>query len=213
MRILLVTVVVTGLVALLAGILVDASGSAHRQSGSNLVMDRGFVAVLPPGEGVCQFGFVPADTAGVRVHAVASGPVSLSTEVDDQARVVATGTVNAAPSGTALIPLRQAVRRPLPATARVCIVNHGQSKVSLGGMPTPAARPTRVGTTPQRGVVRIEFTRPGQESWWQLLPTLVHRFGVAKSHWLGGWSLFLAALLTLVGSVIVVRTLLSEERL
>ena len=54
------------------------------------------------------------------------------------------------------------------------------------------------------------YLRAGEESWWQLIPTLSERFGLGKAPLYGAWSLLLAALL-LLGVWIAVFRLLARE--
>jgi hypothetical protein len=223
-RKLLIAVVAIGLAALLAGVAIDASGSANRMAGSNLigqivvvrdgraVRDVQPVAKLPPGARLCQAWTVPADTSAVRVRIFTSAPAAppLAAEIVSGGRTVSSGALPAGPARElATIPITR-VRRSL-LDAQICIVNRGPSAVSLGGAATPQNQAVRVNGVPQGGLVRFDFLRPGSESWWQLLPTVVHRFGLAKSHWLGAWTFFLTGLLVVLAVGLAVRTLLREE--
>jgi hypothetical protein len=224
-RKLLVILVAVGVVALLAGVLIDASGSAQRMAGSNqvgqnvtvrngrTVRDALPVATLPPGGKLCQpWPAVPADTASLRLRTFESAQTrpSLSGEIVAGGRPLYSGTLPAGPrSDYVEVPITR-VRRTV-AGAQVCFTNHGPGTVSLGGAPALPAQVPKVGGKPQAGLVRFEFMRPGSESWWQLLPTLEHRFGVGKSRWTGSWTFFLAGLLMVLAIGLAVRTLLRED--
>jgi hypothetical protein len=56
------------------------------------------------------------------------------------------------------------------------------------------------------------YLREHRESWWQLLPTLVDRFGLGKASLIGDWTLPTVAVLFLGTWVAVVRLLLRELR-
>jgi hypothetical protein len=198
-RLPLIAVVAIGLAALLVGIAVDASGSARRLAGSNLVADVGLVAQLPPGGKLCQPGLVPGDTAALRlrVDGGARPRPALAAAVLQGTRTVASGELLAGAPGIVDVPLSHV--RHVVDQATTCVMNRGNTDVSLAGTPTP-----------KQGLVRMEYMRPGNESWWALLPTLVHRFGLGKSHWLGGWSLLLVGLLMVASAGIAVRTLVCE---
>ena len=217
-------VVAVGLAALLVGVAVDASGRAKRMAGSNmvgqaivvrngqLVRDVVRVATLPPGGRLCQVWTVPKDTAAVRVRIFTGAQTApaLTGEIVSGGRTVSSGTLPAGPRHDRVdIPLTR-VRRTLP-NAQACVANRGPGTVSLGGAPAPRSQAPLVGGKPQEGLVRFEFMRPGGESWWHLLPTLTHRFGLAKSHWLRGWTLPFTALLMVLAVAVAVRTLLREE--
>jgi hypothetical protein len=216
--------IAVGLAALLVGIAIDASGRAERMAGSNLVnqtvgvRDGGLVrdvvpvATLPPGGRLCEPWTVPADTAALRYRVFTSSPTlpALTAEVVAGGRTVSSGTLAAGPRrDTVNVPLAR-IPRTLP-LAQACVTNRGPGTVSLGGDTAPGYQAPTVGGKPQKGLVRIEFMRPGEESWWALLPTLTHRFGLGKSHWLGGWTLPFAALLVVAAAALAVRTLLREE--
>jgi len=208
-----VIVIAVGLAALVIGIAIDASGRAQRMAGSNLVNLQPLqVATLPPGGRLCQPWTVPADTAALRYRVYTSEPTlpALTAEIVSGGRVVSSGTLAAGPRRDEVnVPLAR-ISRTLP-VAQVCVTNRGPGTVSFGGAPTPGYQAATVGGKPQKGLVRIEFVRPGEESWWALLPTLTHRFGLGKSHWLGGWTLPFAALLVVAAAALAVRTLLREE--
>src|SRR5690242_18163835 len=83
-RTLSVIVIAIGLAALLAGVVIDASGHAKRMAGSNLVNQMVVpVATLPPGGRLCEPWTVPADTAALRVRVFTSSPTlpALTAEV------------------------------------------------------------------------------------------------------------------------------------
>jgi hypothetical protein len=136
----------------------------------------------------------------------------LTAQVRAAGGTVAAGTLKAGwTQGLAAVPVSR-VRRTLP-FATVCVTNRGGVKLAIAGAPTAPAQAPLVAGVRQQGAVRFEYLRPGRESWWDLLPTIFHRFGLGKSHWLGGWTLALAGLLVLIGSAIAVRSLLREESL
>lgn len=212
-RTLSVIVIAVGLAALVAGVVIDASGHAKRMAGSNLVNQMVIpVATLPPGGRLCEPWTVPADTASLRVRIFTSAQTApaLTAEALSGGRTVSSGTLPAGPRHDYVnVPLAR-VPRTLP-TAQACLTNRGPGTVSLGGAPAPGYQSPTVGGKTQKGLVRIEFMRPGSESWWHLLPTLTHRFGLAKSHWLRSWTLPFAGLLVVLAAGLAVRTLLREE--
>jgi hypothetical protein len=224
MRKLLVIVVAVGLAALLVGVAIDASGSANRMAGSNLigqaivfrngglVRDTLPVATLPPGGRLCQAWTVPAGTRSVRVRTFTSARQlpELRAEIVESGRTLYAGALPVGPRrDNADIPVTR-VRRSL-LQPQICVTSAGPGTVQLGGAPAPGYQAPRVGGKPQKGLVRFEFVRPGSESWWQLLPTLEHRFGLGKSRWTGSWTFFLTGLLMVLAIGLAVRTLLLEE--
>jgi hypothetical protein len=205
---LVAAVVVVGLVAILAGIAIDGSGSAPRLAGSNLLPNSQFVAAVPPHGRLCQpRESLPGDTGGLRVRIGTyrrPGP-ALRAQVSLNGHPLTAGTLSPGwRQGDVLIPLAR-VAKPVTGVT-VCISNGGAGKIVLAGTPEPPSLAARVGARPQGGLVRIEYMRPGRESWWQLFPVILHRFGLAKSHWIGGWTLLLAGFLLLAAAAIAVLT-------
>jgi hypothetical protein len=62
----------------------------------------------------------------------------------------------------------------------------------------------------QPGRISLIYLRPGDESWWQLLPTLARRFGLGKASFFGEWTLPLLAVLLLCVWVATARLLTRE---
>jgi hypothetical protein len=87
----------------------------------------------------------------------------------------------------------------------------GSSNVAIGGQAGPGGT-ERVDGKPEPGNISLLYFRPGSESWWQLLPTLVTRFGLGKASFFGGWTLPVLALLLLALWVGTVRLLIRELR-
>jgi Predicted membrane protein (DUF2142) len=205
-------VVAIGLVAILSGVIVDASGTAPRLAGSNLLSNAQYIATVPPHGRLCQpREFLPADTGALQLRMSAfshPGP-PVRAEVSLNGRQITAGSVRAGWSeGDVPIPVARVTRAVAGVT--VCLWNEGAAKIAIGGAPVPPSVAAQVATRPQEGLARIEYIRPGRESWWQLFPTIVHRFSLGKSHWLGGWTLLLAAGLLLGAAALSVLTILRQ---
>ena len=50
--------------------------------------------------------------------------------------------------------------------------------------------------------------RPGRESWYELLPTIAHRFSIAKAGFLRDWEWLAALALVLATAFLAIRTVL-----
>ena len=60
------------------------------------------------------------------------------------------------------------------------------------------------------GRVRMEFMRPGEESWWSLAPTVVHRLGIGRGDLIGSWVVIPALLAPFVcGDVVLGAAILA----
>lgn len=187
---------------------------APRRSGTDLTADIGPVVALAPAQRICQFDeLLPGDTDALRLEAtsVAAGPLpALAVTIDGATGRLGTGMLpRGMASGAAVVPLARVVRGTQAAT--ICISNPGPGEVSFGGSAPSQGPPIEGGGSPPGAHVRIEYMRPGRESWAQLLPTLVHRFSLGKSDLLRRWEAAAALILMLVAVVLGARTMLVEE--
>jgi hypothetical protein len=200
--------------AVLLGLALDASGRATRTAGSDHVTPLVFSATVPGGGVVCQpDAFLPEDAASVQVTIGTYGrPVpDLRLDVVDAAKEeVASG--NLAPGaheGVVSIPIRH-VRSARESTS-ACLHVGGSSTVVLGGEGSPLQLGSEiVDGHPQVGRISLIYFRKGSESWWELLPTLIHRFGLGKSTLFGDWTLPFAALVLVGVWFAAIRLLLRE---
>jgi hypothetical protein len=207
-------VVVIGSLALLIAGLVTLLQRAPRRAGTNLTANTGFVIPLEAGELLCEPGeLVPGDTGALRLS-ISSGAVPgprLDATIEAAGRRLAAGDLASGwRSGTVTIPISHV--RTTEQGATVCIVNHGASRISIGGSVPDANFYMAIGGKPLSGRMRIEYMRPGSESWLALLPTLAHRFALAKADLVRHWAATAALLLMLFAVVLALRTVLREER-
>lgn len=186
--------------------------SEPRRSGTNLIADSGFVIPLAPGQQLCEPGeLLPGDTGGLRLAAdsgASAGP-RLTAHIFSARGAVSSGVL--APgwhSGAVLIPIRR-VARTL-ASAIVCLRNAGSRPVSFGGSAPASGFVIELAGKPFGGRLRIEYMRPGSESWFSLLPTLVHRFSLAKSDIVRHWAWVAVLVLMLLAIALAGRTMLRE---
>lgn len=205
-------VVALGLLALLLAALAVLLQSAQRRSGTNLTADTGFVIPVEPGELLCEPDeLLPGDTGGLRLSASSGaepGP-RLDVTIAAGARRLASGGLAAGwRSGTITIPV-SVVHATQGAT--VCLVNRGSSRVSFGGSVPDANFYVALGGKPLSGRLRIEYMRPGSESWLALLPALLHRFSLAKADLVRHWAAPAVLLLMVLAIALALRTILREE--
>jgi hypothetical protein len=206
-------VLLAGLAALLAAGTVGLLQRAPRLAGTNLTADAGFAIALAAGQELCEPGeLVPGDTGALKLDAstAAAGGPRLSTTVGLPAGGFHVGGLAAGwHSGVVQIPLQH-----VPATlsgATVCIRNQGPGSVAFGGSVPDSGFVIQLAGKPLGGRLRIEYMRPGSESWLQLLPTLSHRFSLAKSDVVRHWAAAAAIVLMLLALALSIRTLLREE--
>ena len=205
-------VVALGLLALLLTALAVLLQSAQRRSGTNLTANTGYVIPVEPGELLCEPDeLLPGDTGALRLSASSGakpGP-RLDVTIAAGARRLATGRLAAGwRSGTVTIPV-SVVRATQGAT--ICLVNRGSSRVSFGGSVPDANFYVALGGKPLSGRMRIEYMRPGRESWLALLPALLHRFSLGKADLVRHWAAPAVLLLMLLAIGLTLRTILREE--
>ena len=73
--------------------------------------------------------------------------------------------------------------------ARFCLRDDGARPIALAGdSPDPGYQLQIAGRTIESQRVRIDYMRPASESWLELAPTIVHRFGGRQGSWVRGWA-------------------------
>jgi hypothetical protein len=142
---------------------------------------------------------VPADTAAVAYIMRNDGrPASdLRVGIADESGPVTGGRRKGAYSRDDQVAVRlDSVVEAGIEDASVCLENRGRETLRVAGVFTgPQENVASVDVVPQQGRARIAYLRPGSESWWELVPTIVHRFGLGKGDMLGSWAIGLVALL------------------
>ena len=190
-----------GLVAALVAVGLVLSDSAQRQAGSNYVPERERARTIEGAGGYCQRDQdIPADTAALRLLlGTFEGPrPAVDVVVRAAGRRLTSGRIPAdpvPPTEHQVVPL-EPVARSTP-NAIVCLrVRAGKGR-----------RTVLYGTL---GQVRFEWLRAGQESWIELLPTIVHRFALGKANPVGAWLLAVALVLLALATGAALRVAARE---
>jgi hypothetical protein len=208
-------VVGASLLAILVASGLALSRTAERRSGSNWAPSGAFIEGLNQGQEACQDQeLLTADTAAVRVTLGSYGKLAPPVSVrftGPHGEALTSGTLGAGwKQGTVRIPVGH-VSTAVP-EARFCIRDDGSRPIALAGDSPDPGYPLQVaGRTVENQRVRVDDLRPGRESWWQLLPTIVHRFSVAKAGLVRSWNWIAVALLMLVAVALASRLLLRED--
>jgi hypothetical protein len=193
-------VLAAGFVLLLAALGVTLSHAESRQAGGNQVPEVGEVVKRRGTWRKCQGPeIVPKDAAKLRLLVGTYGRPTPELRVTARARgrgIVTSGVLPAGGrEGHVDIPVRRVGEAQVG--DRVCVSVRGRSR----------ARTVLYGAA---GRLRLDWFREGSESWFELLPTIAHRFGLAKANPVGPFLLPLAALILLVGWVATARLVLRE---
>jgi hypothetical protein len=189
-----------GLVAIAAALVLVLADSKPRQAGSNYVLEAGPVLTLKGSGSRCQEQqVIPADSAALRLLVGTYGEPMPAVRVSARAggRAIAAGRLPAGgEEGHVRIPIDRVGR--LVDDAEVCVAIRA---------PDRSRRTVLYGSGDQ---VRFEWLRPDSESWFELVPTVAHRFGLAKPFVSGAWVLVLAGLLLAAAWVLGLRLVVRE---
>lgn len=193
-------VLVAGFVLLLVALGVTIASSAPRDAGSNFVPQDAEVAQLRGHAERCQDAeFVPEDAGALRLLVGTYGrpapEIRVTARTADGTLVTAGRRPPGGPEGKVDIPVRET--SAAHAGTSVCVSVAGPGRTVLYG---------------SGEALRLEWLRPGSESWLDLIPTVAHRFGLAKWSPLGAWLIALAALLVVAAWCAAARLLLRELR-
>jgi len=198
------------------GFLVDMSGSAPRGAGDDSVSRPVFANTVPGGGVLCQGSMVlPGDAASINILIGTYGHRMPRIAVQFKnlhGRTVATGAL---PAGVTVDPLGNRIALGYPhgpsVAGTLCLHVGGTHQIAFGGEPFPTTiSAVRVNGQLQAGKVSVIYTRPGRESWWQLLGALDQRFGLGKSTIFGNWTLPVVALVALALWFAALRFLVRE---
>jgi len=185
-------------VVVAAGLVVALSDSKPRQAGSNYVPEAGPVATLKGRDTRCQRGeVIPADTGALRVLIGTYGRQvpGLKVTVRESGRTISSGLFAGGREGHVSVPLEPIHRRVEGAIVCVDVLGERGARTVLYGA---------------NGLLRFEWLRPGSESWFGVLGTVAHRFGLGRGFFGGAWVLALAALLLAGAWALAVRLTLGE---
>ena len=189
-----------------------------RLSGTNLTANRELVALLEGGQQACQDQeLLPGDTAALQLNVGVTGagpPLSATVTGPDGATLTRGRLAPGWRRGEIRIPVARVASSV--EDVRVCIRNdapaQGGRAIDLGGQAFELGQSTEVaGKLQENQHVRIDYLRPGRESWLRLTPTIVSRFSLGKPGPLRHWE-WIAVLLLMVGCAwLAVRTILSTS--
>ena len=193
-------VLVAGFVLLLAALGVTLAKSTPRAAGSNHVAQSEEVATLRGHAEHCEDAqLIPKDAGALRLlvgtYGLPAPAIRVTARTADGTLVTAGRRAAGGPEGSVDIPVRTTTAAS--PGARVCVAVAGSGRTVLYG---------------SAGALHLEWLRPGSESWLGLLPTVAHRFGLAKWPALGAPLLALAALLVVAAWCAAVRLVVRELR-
>jgi hypothetical protein len=191
-------VLAAGFVLLLAAVAITLAHAEPRQAGSNHVPEAEEVVKRRGVWRHCQGGeIVPKDAAKLRLLVGTYGRPTPRLRVRALAPGGGVATAGSLPAGRAEghvdIPVRPVGQSQ--GDVRVCVSVSGPGRTVLYG---------------SAGRLRLDWFRAGSESWFGLLPTIAHRFGLARANPVGPLLLPLAGLILLAAWVATAMLALRE---
>ena len=201
------------LLVLLVAILIVVLQREPRRAGTNMTPLASVAIALPSGQELCEPGeLVPADTAGLRVLVRSSGPTGplRARVLGPGGGVVASGTLAAGwRPEEVTVPIS---RVGTTTSGIVCLQNGGSSQLLFGGaLPDPPYTYVIAGQQ-QSGRLRIDYMRPGRESWLGLVTPLTYRFSLGRSPLTRWWASGAVLVLMLAVVALTAWILLRPER-
>jgi hypothetical protein len=178
------------LVAISLGVLLS-HGKPRLATSNSQVRFSAIAVPLPAGRRRCQVGeYVPHDAAAVRLFAgtprTGGGPVELVVRGQGGARRGRLAHLTTAPVRFPLSPLGRDINE-----GTVCLRNLGRAGIAFAGNKTSTSADAN-GKAKAKDDFRLDYLRPGRESWWQIAPTVARRAGLHKASVFGTWTLWAA---------------------
>jgi hypothetical protein len=203
-----------GLLMLVGAAILILLQSGPRRAGSNLTAEVGFAIPLDPGQELCEPGeLLPGDTGALQLDAETGGSrgPALGARINGPTGApLSSGQLAAGwRAGSVRIPVAR-VAQTVPG-ATVCLRNQGPGKVAFAGSVPDSVFQIQLAGKPLGGRLRIEYMRPGSETWLGLLPTLAHRFSLAKSNLVRHWAAAGVLVLMLLAIALATWTIVKEE--
>jgi hypothetical protein len=192
-----------GAVLIVIAVLAFSLGKHPVVAGTNTAAPLYAALELPRGEARCQtVSRVPAGATHLRVVVTSvtgpAGRLHVNIAPTEGGQVAVAGRKRVRPAGL-VIRLERKTRAVHPAT--VCMTYLGRGRMILAGeikrVPPREAAPGE----PERGVASIVFLQRGLSSWASRRDTIAERFDNAQPGFVGGWSLWAAALLAVAAAV------------
>jgi hypothetical protein len=210
-------VAVAGSIALAGVLLAMLLHSGPRRAGTDSTPDGVFVASLLGGQKACQGAErLPADTASLRITVGTygkPGPPLGASVTAASGQVLTSGVLKAGwRQGIISIPVRRV--RTASEPVQVCFANlqrgHSTPIVIAGDLGDPGYTMQIAGHTAVDARLRIDYMRPGSETWLSMLPAIAHRLTLARSGIVRHWDWIAFPLLMILAVGLALRLVLAE---
>lgn len=185
------------LVVATAAAVLDDERPRLAATNSKVIVSR--VAVtIGPGEERCQGGeYIPQETARLRMYVGGFDqdggyPLEVSARYADGREATRAWLEGGYRPGPVDLPVPQPARDV--AGGVLCIQNEGPGPMGFAGNLTPPGLgpgPNSPGARPT-DEVRVDYYRPGRESWFEIAPEIAARFALFKPGFVGAWTMWAA---------------------
>jgi Predicted membrane protein (DUF2142) len=204
---------------LAVGVAATLARAQPRRSGSNGARPSAVVATATGGRTLCQHGTtLPAGTASLHAQMTpggAAGPALLVT-ARQGTRVLDRVPVAAGWRGIELVaPVARSARDYAGVDVCVSVTRGGGPVGAIGDRAAPGTGALTLDGRAVGAAMRIDWYRPGSESWWALAATVMTRIGRGHGGWGGPWVGWSALALALAAGGLAIglawRALTSER--
>jgi hypothetical protein len=207
--------VALALALVLAGLVIVLSQRSQRLAGSNSqVVVSAYDLPVRAGHQLCQYNeTLPAGAAALRLFVGTLGHPGSPLEI------TVTGTHGALSRGRVAggyrngplhVPITRVARDG--GEGRLCIRNRGRATMRFAGNLTPPFGGANTANARLGDVIRVDFLRPGRESWWDISPQIARRFGLVKTSFFGSWTLWFVLGLVVLSSTAAITLVLRQRR-
>lgn len=198
-----------GVILIAAAVLAFALDSNPPKTGTNTVQAIFPSVFLGRGAQHCQrVSRVPGNTnrAEVIVTRLIEGARRLRVEVVRRGSVVSSGTQLVVP---VINRIRLHPHTPAIHHAQICFSNPGKGRIAIAG--GPKRLPGRRGESgDKRNIAAVIFLRHGSATWASQTGAIADRYANAQTGPLGGWSLWVAALLAIAAAGLAIWSVVFE---
>ena len=184
------------------------------------VMVSGISLSIGPGEERCQGGeYIPQETARLRMFVggfdPGSGrPLALTARHPDGREAFRARLEGGYRPGTVDVAVPQPAQDV--AGGLLCIQNDGAEPMAFAGNLTPLGEDAQLGPNSpgarRSDEVRIDYYRPGRESWLDIAPEIATRFQLFKPGFMGAWTMWAALAAVALLWAVVVALLVRSQR-
>jgi hypothetical protein len=200
---------VVAVAVLAVGVIATLARSEPRRSGSNGAQPSAVIAQAAGGGKLCQLGTtLPAGTTSLHAQMTpaeaATGPAVVVT-LRQGARVLDRVPMAAGWRGIELVvPIARTAHDHEDVDVCVSVARGPGGVAAIGDRAAPGTGALTLDGRPVGAAMRVDWYRPGSESWWALAATVMTRIGRGHGGWGGPWVAWAALALVLAAATLAI---------